>query len=163
MDAFIHKVKIFFLVVSFVWKRLHWWQIVGLITIFIFFSAVFLDLIIFPLVFNLYLLPKVEKKRGKKIDDVLNSNIGYFPGSYLTKKTAFATYIIDRHQILKKRKEQSLLEGRDLTPLQSIGFNMDEISRAELFFSYWVKYNKKIGWLSMLISIFIVNLHPNFF
>lgn len=161
MSTFIHKVEIFFLVILYLWEKLHWWEIVGITSLFLLIFAMLLNFFIFPIMFHCYLIPRVERNIGRKFEFSPYVRSGFFPGSYLTKKTEMANYIVNRYQILKKRRSINLSKEDAEWAAKSITPGLNEITKFELIVSYWVKYSLKIGMLALVVLLIVVNLHPS--
>ncbi len=112
-------------------------------------SAIYL-IIISPLICKFYIVPRIEKKLGRKL--------GYSPllkfapfGNCLDRQIEISKYIIDRYFAYKKRGEKSVPFGYNLFALKQAGYTIDMVSKAELIFSFMVEINLYVSAISFFI------------
>ncbi|MDX2164464.1 MAG: hypothetical protein SFW07_03495 [Gammaproteobacteria bacterium] len=123
---------------------------------FLFFGSVWiftliLGFLIMPMVFNFYLIPKIENKIGKKLgfSPVLN----LFPyGRYLNRWVEISKYILKLYIDYKKTGKCSLPAGYDRASLKQAGYTIDMVSKEEIFYSFVAQINLRLMIFSLVIS-----------
>lgn len=108
----------------------------------VFIIAAFFDLIIFPLIFNLYLIPKIEVKLT--VRPIFR--YGSSPNWFLTKKSEVVAYITDRYFAWKKYNDCGLPAGYNGCALKFAGYTIKTVSLIKI-------QNKKFYLFSFLLIV----------
>ena len=88
-----------------------------------------------PLIFNYYLIPRIEKKIGRKlIPHPLLKNIAF--GKWMFHQNEIAVYLINRYYAFKFKGDRGLPKYCNRFDLKKAGYTIDMASRAEIFFSF---------------------------
>jgi len=117
-----------------------------------------LDLIIFPVIFNFYLIPKIEKKLGIRLifNPILN---GHTPFCwFMSKKSQVSTYIANRYIAWKLHKDSGLPLGFNGFALKYAGYTIKMASKSEIFLSCWTRLNLSICLIAIAMLIILTSL-----
>ncbi len=115
---------------------------------------IFLDAIVavtfFPIIFNCFFIPQIERKTGKKL--VFPEYLRYIVFGYFLYRYIFiARYIIRRYWFFKFKKEKEIpLSAKD-TILGRVNYTIDMFSNFEIFMSFLVFVNMFMGVLFLII------------
>lgn len=113
-------------------------------------------LIIFPIIFNCFIIPKIEKKVGQKLEFISASYIfvsTYYyliGGEVLGKYCEIAMYIVIKYLASKFGKK---LNNKSRNALQSINYDIKRASRFELVMSFAVFLNIIFAFLLVIIVL----------
>jgi hypothetical protein len=115
--------------------------------------GVFYGLVISPIIFNYFLIPKIEKKIGKKLGH--HPFLDYiFLGVWSCRQNEIAIYIINRCWALMVRNDHGLPMYCNRFALKKVGYTIDMASKAEIFFSVMLILSGIITVVSAIVSLF---------
>lgn len=109
-------------------------------------------LIISPLICRFYIVPKIEKKVGRKIGYSFILDILPF-GRFFDRDIEISRYIIDRYYAFKKRGERGVPYGYESFALKHVGYTIEMISKAELIFAFSERISFYMGSVSFMIAL----------
>jgi hypothetical protein len=91
--------------------------------------------VVSPVIFNYFIIPKIEKKLGHCIGyhPLLN---GIFMGKWMCRQNEIAMYILNRYWAYLIRGDRGLPKFCDRFALKKAGYTIDMISRTEIFVSF---------------------------
>ena len=108
----------------------------------------------FPIIYNFFIIPSIEKKVGKKL--------GYHPflslspwGKLINRPLEISAYIRNRYKAFKKYNEIGLPAGYNSFSLKQVGYTINMMSKFEIFMSYWVQLNLRVTVIAFIIGVCI--------
>lgn len=107
--------------------------------------------VIFPLVCEFYIVPRIEEKVGKKLGYSYILNLVPF-GKYFNRNIEISSYILDRYYAFKKRGERSVPFGKERFSLKHVGYTIDMVSKPELIFAFLVSINLYVMGVSFAMA-----------
>lgn len=132
-------------------NKLSWASIVLLITAPFLYLCFFYTLIVSPLICHLLIVPKIEKKVGKKLSSCFLSKYRPF-GNYLSRQNEISRYIVDIYYAYKKFGKTGLPEGYYNFSLKQVGYTIAMVSKVELIFAFSIRIQMYIGTVSFIIA-----------
>ena len=127
----------------------------ALLAIFVFiYSTIFS-----PLLFKIYIIPKIEKKIGHKLE---NDAYSYYYKIPLTwgRDIEISQYIINRYRAFKKYNDTGLPKGLNTAPLKRAGYTINMMSKSEIFFSLMVNFNCAVTLFVLVASPILFLIVP---
>lgn len=117
------------------------------------------SIIISPSLFQFFIIPKIEKKIGRKLE---KDPFAYYYKAPLTwgRDIEISKYILDRYKAFKKYNDRGLPKGFSTAPLKKAGYTIDMMSKSEIFFSWMVNFNCALILLLLILTPIIMLIIP---
>jgi hypothetical protein len=111
-----------------------------------------LKFLISPLICRFYILPKIEKKVGEKLDYSPILDLTPF-GGFLNRDIEISNYILNRYYAYKKCGDYGLPFGLNKVGLKQVGYTIKMVSKSELIFSFFVRINLYVLGISFAVGV----------
>lgn len=111
-----------------------WNRIEIILLLMMIFSALYLVLIA-PIVFNYFIIPKIEKKIGSKLE-FINWYEFYLFGKFSFRFAEIVSYIIIKYIALKLKKDPHKIKINSKMALMKINYDIKEASSIEIVMSF---------------------------
>ncbi len=156
-EQYIRKIEKWLAITGYVWHQLSWLYIVVSILVFIALLSMVYGLIISPLIFRFYIIPRIEKKVGYKL--IYHPYVGFMP--FAARSIEVSSYIIKIYRDYKKTGYRGVPDYYNSYSLKRVWYTVDKLSKAEVFFSYALKINLRICSVALFTSVILSILHQN--
>ncbi len=125
---------------------------VGFIFALLMFVGMFYFSVISPIIFNYFLIPKIEKKIGKKLD--YHPFIDYiFLGKWMCRQEEIALYLINRYWAMKFKGDYGLPKYCLRFGLKKAGYTINMASKLEIVMSFLLLVSTVVTVISAIIAL----------